>query len=175
MLLCGCTKSNIIQSDETMGPDFNLYSDIEIDPEQLHNDVDDIYLDPADYPMASAIDFELHLDEEYINIDVVVKDGTSPEDTAWFADQAIKGINDQVAVQDFSYGESDDDTFGGLYQDNVIRLKVYDESSYAKGTPLYETEIPKDEYMTFDIQFQDMPINQKTNMYLKNAGKGWLS
>lgn len=52
MLLCGCTKSNIIQSDETMGPDFNLYSDIEIDPEQLHNDVDDIYLDPADYPMA---------------------------------------------------------------------------------------------------------------------------
>ena len=98
MLLCGCTKSNIIQSDETMGPDFNLYSDIEIDPEQLHNDVDDIYLDPADYPMASAIDFELHLDEEYINIDVVVKDGTSPEDTAWFADQAIKGIKDRKSV-----------------------------------------------------------------------------
>ena len=43
MLLCGCTKSNIIHSEETMGPDFNLYSDIEIDPEQLHNDVLSIY------------------------------------------------------------------------------------------------------------------------------------
>ena len=151
LLLCGCTKSNIVRTDETLGPDFNYYSDIEIDESQLHDDVNDIYLDPIDYPMASAIDFKLHLDEAYIDIDVIVKDGTSPEDTAWFADQAIKGINDQVCVQDFSYGESDDDTFGGLYQDNEIHLKVYDESSYKNGTPLYETEIPMDAYMTFEI------------------------
>ena len=82
---------------------------------------------------------------------MVVKDGTSPEDTSWYVDQAIKGINDQVAVQDFSYGESDEDTFGGLYQDNEIFLKVYDETSYKNGTPIFETNIPKDEYMTFDI------------------------
>ncbi|MCI8658752.1 MAG: hypothetical protein HFG54_00690 [Lachnospiraceae bacterium] len=150
-LLCGCTKSNIIRPNETMAPDFNLYMDIEIDVDQLHDNVDDIYLDPDDYPMASAIDFELHLDEAYINIDVVVKDGTSPEDTSWYADQAIKGINDQVAVQDFSYGESDEDTFGGLYQDNEIHLKVYDETSYKNGTPIFETTIPMDEYMTFEI------------------------
>ncbi len=153
MLLCGCTKSNIIDSRETIGPDFSHYTDIVIEEGQLHDDVDAVYLDPDYYPMASAIDFELHLDEEYIDVYVVVKDGTSPEDAAWFADQAIKGINDQVAVQDFSYGESDEDTFGGLYQDNVIHLKVYDESSYAKGTPLYETEVPKDTYMSFDIQY----------------------
>ena len=151
VLLCACTKSNIIRPNETMAPDFNIYMDIEIDEEQLHDNVDDIYLDPDDYPMASAIDFSLHLDEEYINIDVVVKDGTSPEDTSWYVDQAIKGINDQVAVQDFSYGESDEDTFGGLYQDNEIFLKVYDETSYKNGTPIFETNIPKDEDMTFDI------------------------
>ena len=56
-----------------------------------------------------------------------------------------------MAVQDFSYGESDEDTFGGLYQDNEIFLKVYDETSYKNGTPIFETNIPKDEYMTFDI------------------------
>lgn len=152
LLLCGCTKSNIVRSNEaTVEPDFNIYMDIEIDEDQLHDDVDFIYLDPADYPMASAIDFKLHLDDEYIDVDVVVKDGTSPEDTAWFADQAIKGINDQVAVQDFSYGESAEDTFGGLYQDNEIRVKIYDESSYANKTPLYETVVPKDTYMTFEI------------------------
>lgn len=153
MLLCGCTKSNIVQPEETPGPDFNIYNNIEIDEEQLHEDVEDIYLDPEDYPMASAIDFDLNLDEAYVDITVVVKDGTSPEDTAYFADVAIKGINDEVVVQDFSYGESDTDTFGGLYQDNVINLKIYTESEYeAEGEPLYETQIPLDTYMTFDIE-----------------------
>lgn len=153
MLLCGCTKSNIVQPEETPGPDFNIYNNIEISEEQLHYDVDDIYLDPIDYPMASAIDFDLNLDEAYVDITVVVKDGTSPEDTAYYADVAIKGINDEVAVQDFSYGESDTDTFGGLYQDNVINLKIYTESEYkAEGEPLYETQIPMDTYMTFDIE-----------------------
>lgn len=153
MLLCGCTKSNIVQPEETPGPDFNIYNNIEIDEEQLHEDVEDIYLDPEDYPMASAIDFDLNLDEAYVDITIVVKDGTSPEDTAYFADVAIKGINDEVVVQDFSYGESDTDTFGGLYQDNVINLKIYTESEYeAEGEPLYETQIPMDTYMTFDIE-----------------------
>lgn len=153
MLLCGCTKSNIVQPEETPGPDFNIYNNIEIDEEQLHEDVEDIYLDPEDYPMASAIDFDLNLDEAYVDITVVVKDGTSPEDTAYFADVAIKGINDEVVVQDFSYGESDTDTFGGLYQDNAINLKIYTESEYeAEGEPLYETQIPVDTYMTFDIE-----------------------
>lgn len=152
-LLCGCTKSNIVQPEETPGPDFNMYMNIEIDEDQLHEEVDDIYLDPTDYPMASAIDFNLNLDEAYVDVIVVVKDGTSPEDTAYFADVAIKGINDEVAVQDFSYGESDTDTFGGLYQDNEIRLKIYTESEYeAGGEPLYETTIPMDTYMTFDIE-----------------------
>lgn len=152
-LLCGCTKSNIVQPDPTEGPDFNMYMNIEIDEDQLHDDVDDIYLDPDDYPMGAAIDFELHLDEEYVDVIAVVKDGTSPEDTAFFADAAIKGINDQVAVQDFSYGESDTDTFGGLYQDNEIHLKVYTESEYkAQGEPLYETNIPMDTYVKIEIE-----------------------
>lgn len=153
VLLSGCTKSNIVQPDESaMEPDFNMYTNIVIDEDQLHEDVDDIYLDPSDYPMASAIDFSLHLDDGYVDIAVVVKDGTSAEDAAWYADVAVKGVNDQVAVQDFSYGESDTDTFGGLYQDNEVNLKVYDESSYKDdGEPMYETRIPKDTYMTFDI------------------------
>lgn len=102
--------------------------------------------------MAAAIDFDLRLDESAVDVIAVVKDGTSAEDAAYFADVAIKGINDQVAVQDFSYGESDDDTFGGLYQDNVINLKIYEESAYnSNGAPMFETQVPMDEYQTFEI------------------------
>ncbi len=151
-LLCGCTKSNIVNPETPAEPDFNLYSDIVLDEEALRNDVNDIYLDPTDYPMGKAIDFSLHLDEGYVDVVVVVKDGTSPEDAAYFAEVAIKGINDEAAVQDFSYGESDVDTFGGLYQDNEIRLKVYEESAYqANGEPIYEAQIPKDAYQKIEI------------------------
>lgn len=153
VLLCGCTKSNIVKPEESQGPDFNIYMDLDIDEEQLHDDVEDIYLDESEYPMAAAIDFELHLDEGYVDVSVVVKDGTTPEDAAYFADVALKGINDEVVTQDFSYGESAEDTFGGLYQDNEIRLKIYDESTYdADGEPMYETTVPKDEYMIFEIE-----------------------
>jgi len=152
ILLSGCTKSNIVNPDNPVEPDFNLYNNIELDEDQIRDELDEIYLDTGDYPMASAINFEFHLEESYITIDVVVKDGTSPDDAAWFADQAIKGINDLAADQDFTYGLSDEDTFGGLYQDNEIQLKIYNESSYSsKSAPMYETTIPMDTYISFEI------------------------
>ena len=155
LLLGGCTKSNIVRQDEAASdgaPDFNMYMNIEIDEDQLHDDVNDVILGEDDYPMASQVDFALHLDQEYIDVEVVVKDGTSGADAAEYASDALKCINDQVAVQDFSYGESGDDTFGGLYQDNEVNLKIYQESEYPDGKPMYETTIPKDTYMTFDVE-----------------------
>ena len=157
MMISACTKSNIVapepETGEELTPDFNLYNNILIDDEQLHEDVADIYIDEEDeYPMAKAIDFGLHLDEGYVDIIAVVKDGTTAKDAAFFATVAIKGVNDQVAVQDYSYGESDEYTFGGLYQDNEIHLKVYEASQYAAGAgPFYELIIPADEYVKIEI------------------------
>lgn len=152
-LLSGCTKSNIVQPEDTQGPDFNMYMDIVLDNEQLIEDVNDIYVTDGEHPAASSIDVELDLDNEQVNITVVVKDGTSKEDAAEFAMVAIKGVNDQVAVQDFSYGESGEDTYGGLYQDNAINIKVYEESEYeADGTPMYEGQIPIDTYQEIVIE-----------------------
>ncbi len=156
VLLCGCTESTIVkpQAQGTEAePDFNLYTNIEVDMDQLQEDVNDIYLDEKDYPMASAIDFEINNEEEYVAVAVVVKDGTSAEDAAYFADVALKGINDEYAMQDFSYGESAEDTFGGLYQEREIRLAIFEESAYdAGGEPMFETVVPKDEYMIFEIE-----------------------
>lgn len=156
-LLCGCTKSNIVNPEtdpsQEPGPDFNLYNDIVLDEEELYREVNDIYVDPVDYPMAVGIEFELHLDDGYVDIVAIVKDGTSKEDAALYAEVAIKGVNDEVAVQDYSYAQSEQDSFGGLYQDNEINLKVYEESAYnAGGEPLYETHIPKDEYQKIVIE-----------------------
>lgn len=164
VLLCGCTKSNIVKpesvtaaavtgSEEELKPDMNIYFDLEVDKDQLRDDVEDIYLNESDYPMVAGIEFELKQEEEHVDVTAIVKDGTSVEDALYFAEMLIKGINDEYAMQDFSYGESGDDTFGGLYQDNEIYLKVYEESAYeSNGEPMYEVTIPKDTYMIFEIE-----------------------
>jgi hypothetical protein len=155
--MTGCTKSNIVNKEtveESMNqPDFQIYFNVDIDPDQLYEDVCDIMLDEDDYPMAEDLDVEINLDEEYVNVVLVVKDGTSGEDASEFAMAALKTINDEVAGQDFSYGESDEYSFGGLYQDNVINLKLYNASEYENGGACrYEITIPEDTYMTFDIE-----------------------
>ncbi len=155
LLLCGCTKSNIVQPDasEADTPDFNIYNNIELDMDQFHEEVNEIYLDEDDYPMADSIDFTIDEDKAVVDLTIVVKDGTSGADAAEYADAVIKGINDEAAVQDYNYGESGEDTFGGFFQDRKISLKIYEKSAYeSKGEPMYETEIPEDTYMTFDIQ-----------------------
>jgi hypothetical protein len=155
LLLSGCTKSNIVHTGETQienaDPDFEMYNDIEIDLDQLTEDVNEVGLDPEIYPMASAIRFSIRLDEEVVDIDVVVKDGTSNEDAAWYAGEAIKVVNDQVASQDFSYAESDEQYFGGLYQDATINLSLYYESDFPDGDSFYETSVEPDSYGVFVI------------------------
>ncbi len=157
-LLCGCTKSNIVNPDRNengamMEPDFNIYHDIELDYDQLQEDVLDIYMDEGDYPMAAALEFEVNKDDGYVDVVIAVTDDASSEDISWYADQVIKGINNEVVVQDLSYGEAGEETFGGLYQENEIRLKIYRESEYeSDGEPLLETTVPGDTYMVFEIE-----------------------
>jgi hypothetical protein len=155
--LCGCTKSNIVHVDEGVAqtdasPDFDVYNYVEIDTDQLTEDVNDVGLDPENYPMASSIEFQVDLEEEIVNMKVVVKDDTSDEDASWYAGEAIKVLNDQVASQDFSYAESDEEYFGGLYQDATINLSVYYESDYPDGEPFFTDTVEPDTYKVFDIK-----------------------
>lgn len=151
--LSACTKSNIVQPETAPEPDFNMYNNIELDEEQLQADVEDVWLDESEFPMGAAFEFEIDEDTEAVDMSVVVKDGTSPEDASWYADQVVKGFNDQVAMQDFSYGQAEDDSFGGYFQDRELHLKIYEESQYeADGEPMYEVTVPADTYMTFDIE-----------------------
>lgn len=159
ILLAGCTKSNIVSPDAAeLKPDFERYANIEIDTDQIYNNLDMLFLNSEEYPMAAGMDFELNMgnDEEgYVDITAVVKDDTTPEDAAIYAEALIKAVNDEVAMQDFNYGESGEDTFGGIYQDNEIRLKIYTESQYGEngdGEVMYEVTIPADLYVYIVIE-----------------------
>ncbi len=156
LMLSACTKSNIVQpqagngNPEDLEPDFNIYFNYVLDEEQLRQDVNDVGLDPIDYPMAVSIDFSMPEDFEPMYITVVIKDGTDGDDIGWYAGEVLKVINDQVAAQDYAYAESGPDYFGGLYQDKVVYYKVYYESEYPDGEALIDLEIPEDTYVRFE-------------------------
>ncbi len=156
LMLSACTQRNIVNPEESTGnpedlePDMNIYFFIQLDEDQLREEVDDVGLDPVDYPMAVSIDFTMPEDYEPMYITAVVKDDADPDDIGWYAGEVLKVINDQVAAQDYSYAESGVDYFGGLYQDKVVYYKVYLESDYPDGEPIIDVEIPEDTYIVFE-------------------------
>lgn len=153
VFLAGCTESTILQPEGGEEPDFNVYENIELDQDQLLSDWQEICLDEDEYPMAAELDFEIYDQESYVDITLVVKDGTSGEEAAAFAVEAIQSFNDQVAVQDFSYDASSEGSFGSYFDDRDIHLKLYQESAYEEGKePMYETTVPAGSYETFDIE-----------------------
>jgi hypothetical protein len=159
VLLSGCTQSNIVHTDgltKVMGGDPELETDlgtvVEIDLDALTEEVNDLILDPEEYPMAANIRFSAKLDEGIVDIDVVVKDDTSDEDAAWYAGEAIKALNDAVTVQDSSYAVSSETYFGGLYQDATINVKLYYKSDFPNGEPFFEDSVEPDTYKEFEIQ-----------------------
>lgn len=156
IILSGCTQSNIVRNSEVKiqvdAPDMEIDPDAEIDLDELTNDVNDVGLDPDTYPMASAIRFSVRLDEGVVDLDVVVKDDTSNDDAAWYAGEAIKVLNDQVVVQDPSYAVSEEDYFGGLYQEAEINVNIYYESDFPDGEPFFESTVEPDTYGIFVIE-----------------------
>ncbi len=158
LMLTACTQSNIVEphvggansNPEDLEPDFNIYFNYILDEDQLREDVNDVGLDPDDYPMGVSIDFTMPEDFEPMYITVVIKDDTDPDDIGWYAGEVLKVINDQVASQDYAYAESGDRYFGGLYQDKVVYYKVYYESEYPDGEPIIDIEIPEDTYVVFE-------------------------
>lgn len=173
--LTGCTQSNIVSPTSTeekivevapgetkvvtvtatkeFTPDYNKYNNIVIDEEELNKNINNIYVGGRLYPVASQLEAKLDFDNAMIYITVVVKDGTSLEDASSYAMEAVKGVNDEIAAQDFNYAIGSDYTYGGVYQDNEITVTVFYESAYAAGEdPIHEQVIEKDEYTPIVIE-----------------------
>lgn len=126
-LLCGCTKSNIVQPDsetKVADPDFSIKDDIEIDWEQVSTEADEIFTNKNDFPYSEDFHFMLQPSTKEIMLMWIVADDLPNEEIQNYADRLIKGFNDLVSTQDFSIEKSSDDSFGGLWKDYSLTFGI---------------------------------------------------
>lgn len=148
LLLSGCTESNIVSPTQSavqpsdLAPDLNVYSrGIEIDWDEVALTWNEGYADQSMYPIAHSLEYTRDDDAETLEIRIYVQPGTSKEDAAAYATEAIKGLNDSVYTQDFSFEPSRSDYYGSfvsIYNVNVI-VAPYDTKDDESTWLLNET------------------------------------
>lgn len=144
MLLTGCTKSNILASGGPAEPVFETQKGIELDWTQINTDIDEEFVDNEQYPMALSVNYSLDKDKKTIDMTLMVKHGTTPEQAVEFANAAVKFLNDEVATQDFSYEKSSDTSFGGFFKEYDLKLIVMPDYTMKENKYwLVDMDIPK--------------------------------
>lgn len=144
MLLTGCTKSNILASGGPAEPIFETQKGIELDWTQINTDIDDEFTENEQYPMALSVNYDLDKVNKAMNMTLMVKHGTTPEQAVEFANAAVKFLNDEVATQDFSYEKSSDTSFGGFFKEYDLKLIVMPDYTMKENKYwLVDMNIPK--------------------------------
>ena len=143
-LLTGCTKSNILASGGPAEPVFETQDGIILDWSQIANDLDEQYTDNEEYPMALSVNYNLDTETEHMDVTLMVKEGTTPEEAVDFANAAMRTINDEAAMQDFSYESSSDTSYGGFFKKYDVHLIVMPDYTMGKKEYwLVDMDIPK--------------------------------
>ncbi|MEY8354755.1 hypothetical protein AALB39_15540 [Lachnospiraceae bacterium 54-53] len=144
VLLTGCTESHILASGGPAEPVFETQEGIVLDWTQIYNDVDEEFVDNEEYPMALSVNYKLEPEEKSIDITLIVKEGTTPEEAVEFANAAVRFINDEAAMQDFSFEKSSDTSYGGFFKEYDAHLIVMpDYTMNAEKYWLVDMDIPK--------------------------------
>jgi hypothetical protein len=139
-----------VVNDATYGLDPDLETHpmgIEIDWDQVMDDWRESFEDRSVYPMAHSLDYTRDDDKEYLEVFVYVQPGTSREEATDYATEALKGLNDCVYMQDFSFEKSSVDSYGSfvsIYSTHVV-VAPYDTKD-DESTWLGEAMIPPMEY-----------------------------
>lgn len=143
-LLTGCTQSNILASGEPAQPNFETQDGIALDWGQIGGDLDDEFTDNEEYPMALSVNYNLDPKTNHMDITLIMKHGATAEDAVEFANAAMRMINDEAAMQDFSYEKSSDTSYGGFFKENDVHLTVMPD--YTQNESQYwlvDMDIPK--------------------------------
>lgn len=144
ILLTGCTERNILSSKGPAEPVFETQQGIILDWNQIWDDMDDQFLDNEEYPMALSLNYALSPDEQSIDMTLIVKEGTTPEEAVAFANAAVRYLNDEAAMQDFSYEKSSETSYGGFFKTHDLHLIVMpDYTMNKKEYWLVDMKIPK--------------------------------
>lgn len=143
-LLTGCTESHILASGGPAEPVFETQDGITLDWSQIGNDLDEEFTDSEDYPMALSVNYNLDPKTNHMDVTLLVKEGTTPEEAVDFANAAMRAINDEAAMQDFSYETSSDTSYGGFFKEYDVHLIVMpDYTMEKKEYWLVDMDIPK--------------------------------
>ncbi|SET61438.1 hypothetical protein SAMN05443270_0689 [Lacrimispora sphenoides] len=144
LLLTGCTESNILKSTAPAEPVFETQQGIILDWDQIGNDLDEEFVDNEEYPMALSVNYKVERETNSIDLTLLVKDGSTPEEAVVFANAAVRFIGDEAAMQDFSYEKSSDTSYGGFFKDYDMHLIVMpDYMMNEQQYWLVDMDIPK--------------------------------
>lgn len=143
MLLAGCTPSNIVQPTGPVKPDFETKKGIVLDWGQIGDDLDKQFLNNEEYPMATSINYSVDQDKKNLQLTLMVHAGTTQEQAVTFATAVVKAVNDEAAIQDFSFANSTDQSYGGFFQEYSALVRVIpDGLMNDKSIWLVDMEIP---------------------------------
>lgn len=143
-LLTGCTESHILASGGPAEPVFETQEGITLDWSQIGGDLDDEFTNNADYPMALSVNYNLDPKTKHMDVTLIMKEGATPEEAVAFANAAMRAINDEAAMQDFSYEKSSDTSYGGFFKVYDVHLTVMpDYTMKNQEYWLVDMDIPK--------------------------------
>ena len=144
MLLTGCTEKHILNSTGPAEPVFETQQGIVLDWDQIGKDMDEEFVNNEEYPMALSVNYSVDQKNKNIDLTLIVKDGTTPDEAVVFANAAVRYIGDEAAMQDFSYEKSSDTSYGGFFKDYDLHVIVMpDYRMKEEQYWLVDMDIPK--------------------------------
>lgn len=147
ILMCGCTKSTIIDHGDADAPQPGMDG---IVWEQLWEDWGDAYEDKSTYPFADTVNCSVYSDQNRVEFYLLLDKAISEEKAVNYAMEAVKGFGDSVASQNPNYTWSDENSFGSYLDSHEIYVLVaVDATKDDPDTWILEDTVPAGQYRRF--------------------------
>ena len=104
------------------------------------------FLDKELYPFSESINGNIMDEENKIDLVLLVNEEITPEQAGEYATVVLKGLNDSVATQDFSFNPSDEEFYGDFVSNNDVSILVAPALSFEDpSTYILQDTIKADE------------------------------
>ena len=113
-----------VAAEET--PDTQIHEGIKLDFDEAQAAAEELVDDYADeYPLNDYIDTYVDEERKIVNLIWPLKNEATEKDGVRYGILLIKLFNDACALQDFSIRMSEENYYGGLYEDYSINIQVF--------------------------------------------------
>ncbi len=146
ILSAGCTKSNILNPEGKPQPDFSAAENVVLDWNQVSDDLTSYY-EYDEYPEIVTFNYAHRDEEKMIVAQLFVEDTIDGETAARYGADLIRHINDSIAIQDNSLALSDENSFGGFFDEYGFTIQVIpNETHEDESTWLVNMTVPAGEH-----------------------------